>query len=143
MPRRAFYMGTWINHSGWYPDRKIRLYNRSRCHWEGTVHEGLQVDGQVETFQGDLLHFPFRSWHDQVDTLEKYVQLAVDAARSSASRGSFLKLIVGPPSAFIGGFFFHAGFLDGWRGFAIAYLAARYVFQREFRILRSWNWRWL
>lgn len=143
MPRRAFYLGRWINHSGWYPDRKIRLYNRQHCSWEGTVHERLKVDGTVEKFGGDLLHFPFLNWKDQVAKLEKYTQLAVDAARSGRSRGSFLKLILGPPLAFIQGFVFHAGFLDGWRGLAIAYMGARYVFKREFRILRSWNWRWL
>src|SRR2546430_9576196 len=35
MPRRVFYLGRWINHSGWYPDRKIRLYDRRFCRWEG------------------------------------------------------------------------------------------------------------
>ena len=139
MPRRAFYLGKWINHSGWYPDRKIRLYNRKHCRWEGAVHEAMKVDGIVEKLNGDLLHFPFRDWSEQVAKLDKYTQLAADAARS----GSFLKMIFGPPLSFISRFFFHAGFLDGWRGLAIAYMGARYVFLREFRILRSWNWHWL
>ena len=49
---------------------------------------------------------------------------------------SVLKMLVAPPVAFIKGFIVHAGFFDGWRGLAIAYMAARYVFMREFRILR-------
>jgi hypothetical protein len=47
-----------------------------------------------------------------------------------------LKLILGPPLAFVKTFLWQAGVLDGWRGLAIAYMGARYVFLREFRILR-------
>jgi glycosyltransferase involved in cell wall biosynthesis len=137
MPRRAFYMGKWIRHSGWYPDRKVRLYDRRRCCWEGDyVHEGLKVDGPVERVQGDLLHFPYRDWKDHVRRVEKYTELAAEAARSAGRRGSFVRLVLAPPVTFLKGFLFHAGFLDGWRGLVIAYMAARYVFLRESRILR-------
>ena len=44
VPRLAQYMGRWILHSGWYPDRKIRLYNRGKARWVGDfVHESVQV----------------------------------------------------------------------------------------------------
>ena len=47
VPRLAQYMGRWILHSGWYPDRKIRLYNRRKAHWVGDfVHESVKVDGK-------------------------------------------------------------------------------------------------
>ncbi len=137
MPRRAFYLGQWIDHSGWYPDRKVRLCDRRRCRWEGDgVHEQMKVNGTVGRFAGDLLHFPYRSWDDHLARIEKYTELAAVAARSSGRRGSVLKMLVAPPAAFIKGFLLNAGFFDGWRGLAIAYMAARYVFLREFRILR-------
>lgn len=137
MPRRAFYLGRWINHSGWYPDRKIRLYDRTRCHWEGDfVHERMKVTGPVGRLDGDLLHFPYRDWSDHRDRIEKYTALAAQAARSAGRRSNMLKLAFAPPLTFIKGFFLNAGFLDGWRGLAIAYMGARYVFLREFRILR-------
>ncbi len=137
MPRRAFYLGRWINHSGWYPDRKLRLYDRRRCLWKGDfVHERVEVDGSVGRLGGDLLHFPYRSWDDHLARVEKYTELAAEAARLNGRRGSVLKMLVAPPVAFIKGFIVHAGFFDGWRGLAIAYMAARYVFMREFRILR-------
>src|SRR5262249_13200462 len=51
MPRRAFYLGRWIKHSGWYPDRKVRLYDRRYCRWEGDfVHEHMKVDGTAGKF---------------------------------------------------------------------------------------------
>jgi glycosyltransferase involved in cell wall biosynthesis len=137
MPRRVFYLGKWIKHSGWYPDRKIRLYDKKYCRWEGDfVHEWVHVHGSVGNLHADLLHFPYRDWKDHEARIERYTELAAQAARSKGSRGSVLKLLLGPPFTFVKGFLLHAGFLDGWRGAAIAYMGARYVFSREFRILR-------
>lgn len=137
VPRRVFYLGRWIRHSGWYPDRKIRLYDRRHCRWEGDfVHEAMKVDGTPGRFSGDLLHFPYRDWNDHNARIERYTELAAKAARANGRHGNVLKLAFGPPAAFLKSFILQAGFLDGWRGFAIAYMAARYVFKKEFRILR-------
>jgi len=137
MPRRVFYLGRWIKHSGWYPDRKIRLYDRRFCQWEGDfVHERLKVNGSIGIFRGDLLHFPYRDWNDHAARIVRYTDLAARAALSNGRRGNIARLILAPPFAFMKSFVFHAGFLDGWRGLAIAYMGARYVFQKEFRILR-------
>jgi glycosyltransferase involved in cell wall biosynthesis len=137
MPRRAFYFGAWIRHSGWYPDRKIRLYDRRVARWTGDfVHEALMVDGHVHVFRGDLLHFPYRDWTDHLGRIDRYTELAAQAARKSGKKGNILRLILGPPLSFLRTFVVRAGFLDGWRGFLIAAAGARYIFLREFRILR-------
>jgi glycosyltransferase involved in cell wall biosynthesis len=143
MPRRAFYLGKWINHSGWYPDRKVRLYDRRLCRWEGDfVHERMRVGGPMHRFCGDLLHFPFRNWSEHTAKIDRYTQLATAAALAAGTPGSYPRLVLAPPAAFLKSLLLNAGFLDGWRGVAVAYQGARYVFMREFRILRSWNWRW-
>ena len=47
MPRMVYYLGRWIRHSGWYPDRKVRLFRQDSARWEGEfVHESLAVDGE-------------------------------------------------------------------------------------------------
>ena len=137
MPRRAFYLGAWIRHSGWYPDRKIRLYDRRVARWTGDfVHEALNVDGVVHAFRGDLLHFPYRDWTDHLARIDRYTELAAQAARKSGKGGNILRLILGPPLSFLRTFVIRAGFLDGWRGVLVAAAGARYIFLREFRILR-------
>jgi glycosyltransferase involved in cell wall biosynthesis len=137
MSRRVFYLGKWIKHSGWYPDRKLRLYDRKHCRWEGDfVHEWVKVNGEPGALRGDLLHFPYRDWNDHLKRIDRYTQLAAEAARHEGMGGSVSKLLLAPPLTFIKAFVLRAGFLDGWRGLAIAYMGARYVFQREFRILR-------
>jgi hypothetical protein len=137
MPRRVFYLGAWIRHSGWYPDRKLRLYDRRHGRWNGDfVHETLEVEGPITGFAGDLLHFPYRSWEDHLLRVERYTKLAAEAARKSGRRGNILRLLMSPPLTFLKAFVLRAGFLDGWRGVLIAAAGARYVFQRELRILR-------
>jgi len=137
MPRRAFYFGAWIRHSGWYPDRKMRLYDRRRAQWTGDfVHEAMNVDGPVVAFKGDLLHFPYQDWPDHLSRIDRYTQLAAEAARKSGKRGNYLRLLFGPPLSFLRTFVIRAGFLDGWRGVLIAAAGARYIFLRELRTLR-------
>jgi hypothetical protein len=137
MPRRVFYLGAWIRRSGWYPDRKLRLYDRRHARWTGDfVHETLDVEGPITALKGDLLHFPYRDWQDHIRRIDTYTELAAKAARASGKRGSVLRLLLAPAATFLKAFVIRAGFLDGWRGVLIAVAGARYVFQRELRILR-------
>ena len=96
----------------------------------------MTVDGATGQFRGDLLHFPYHDWNDHNARIERYTELAAKAARARGRRGNILKVAFAPPLAFLKSFVVHAGFLDGWRGLAIAYMAARYVFKKESRILR-------
>jgi hypothetical protein len=115
----------------------VRLYDRRHCRFAGDfVHESVKAQGQVGLFSGDLLHFPYRNWDDHADRIRRYTELAAQAARNNGQRGNILKLVFSPPLTFLKAFVIRAGFLDGWRGLAIAYMGARYVFQKEFRILR-------
>ena len=58
MPRLAQYLGRWIFHCGWYPDRKVRLFDRRKASWQGDyVHESVKVDGSLGHFEENLLHF--------------------------------------------------------------------------------------
>ena len=58
VPRLAQYLGRWILHSGWHPDRKVRLYDRRKAKWVGDfVHESVQAKGRVGHLQSNILHF--------------------------------------------------------------------------------------
>ena len=95
----------------------------------------MNVSGNVDRLRADLFHFPYRDWNDHVARVARYTEFASKSARSAGRRGSIARLILGPPLTFIKSFFLHVGFLDGWRGLAIAYMGARYVFQKERRTL--------
>jgi glycosyltransferase involved in cell wall biosynthesis len=137
MPRLTEYLGGWIRHSGWYPDRKVRLYDRRGARWQGDlVHETVVTEGRVRAFRGDLLHFPFRSLEDHHQRIDRYTVLAARAAEKAGRRFSRTRVLLGPPAFFLRSFLLRTGFLDGWRGLRIAYMGARYVYLREVRISR-------
>src|ERR1022692_2774066 len=70
MPRLARYLGRWILHSGWYPDRKIRLYRRDRASFVGDfVHESVNVRGSVGSLENNLLHYTCDSLSEHVKTV--------------------------------------------------------------------------
>lgn len=129
MPRMAQYMGRWILHCGWYPDRKVRLYNRTKARWTGEfVHESVTVEGAVGALDEKLLHFTCDSLSEHLLTMDRYTSLA---ARESIARGrgvSWTKLAYGPPWTFVLTYFLRRGFLDGFPGFTIAWMAALYTF---------------
>ena len=79
MPRMAQYLGRWIRHSGWYPDRKVRLYNRGKACWKGEfVHESVKVNGRVGHFESNLLHFTCDSLSEHLKVMDRYTTLAAE-----------------------------------------------------------------
>jgi glycosyltransferase involved in cell wall biosynthesis len=129
MPRLAQYLGRWILHGGWYPDRKIRLYNRHKAKWVGDfVHESVEVEGRIGHLDTNLLHFTCASLAEHVKTVDRYTTLAAQELASRKIRIGWLRLIVEPPWTFVRTYFFRLGFLDGLEGMMIAYMAAFYTF---------------
>lgn len=129
MPRLAQYLGYWIKHSGWYPDRKVRLYDRRRALWTGDyVHESVRVEGTVGALESNLLHFTCGSLGEHLRTMDRYTTLA---ARELIARGTPVgprRFVVDPAWAFVRAYILQRGFLDGFAGLTIAWMAAFYVF---------------
>lgn len=139
-PRLAQYLGRWILHSGWYPDRKVRLYRRDRARWVGEfVHESVRVDGPVGELRGRLNHFTCQSLSQHLRTLDSYTTLA---ARELVSRGKaapLWRLLLDPGWTFFRTYVLQRGFLDGPQGIAIAWMAAFYTFLKYAKARRELN----
>jgi glycosyltransferase involved in cell wall biosynthesis len=129
MPRLARYLGKWILHSGWYPDRKVRLYHRAKAKWVGEfVHESVQADGRVGHLQSNILHFTCDSLSEHLRTLDRYTTLAAQEIASRRVKVPMRRLLVDPPWTFLKSYVVQRGFLDGFEGLVIAYMAAFYTF---------------
>lgn len=129
MPRMAQYMGKWIQHSGWYPDRKVRLYHRAKATWVGDfVHESVKVTGTVGHLDSNLLHYTCDSFSEHLRTMDRYTTLAAEELVSRGKRVSMAKLLLDPAWTAFRAYFLQRGFLDGAEGVAIAYMAALYTF---------------
>lgn len=129
MPRMAQYLGRWILHSGWYPDRKVRLYDRRKANWVGDfVHESVQVEGSVGHLKSNLLHHTCESISEHLRTMDRYTTLAAQEVVSNKQRVAWPNLILEPTWTFLHTYILKLGFLDGLEGLMIAYMAATYTF---------------
>jgi len=129
MPRLAQYLGRWILHSGWYPDRKVRLYHRGKARWIGNfVHESVEVDGRIGHLESNLLHFTCDSLSEHLKTMDRYTTLAAEELVSRKQKILLRNMILDPAWTFTKTYFIQRGFQDGLEGLTIAYMAALYTF---------------
>jgi len=127
MPRLAWFLGAWIQHSRWYPDWQRRLYDRRKARFSGAIHESLQFQGSVGRLQGDLLHYTVRNLQEQQRKSEEYSALSALAMFESGRTEWRAAKWFATPWTWFRYFVLGAGFLDGYRGFLIARSAARTV----------------
>lgn len=136
--RLTNYCGKWIHHSGWYPDRRIRLWNRKIGQWNGIIHETICFDQPVVkiNIKGDLLHYSYEDIKDHIRIANKYTSMIAREKFEKGGRYSFVKMYLSPPFAFIRDFIFKGGFLDGKRGFAICKINS---FSTYLKYLKLWE----
>jgi glycosyltransferase involved in cell wall biosynthesis len=129
MPRMARYLGRWILHSGWYPDRKVRLYRRDRASFVGDfVHESVRARGSVGALENNLLHYTCDSLSEHVKTVDRYTTLAAQELAARRVKVPVTRLLADPAWTFVKTYFLQRGFLDGPEGLTIAHMAAFYTF---------------
>jgi glycosyltransferase involved in cell wall biosynthesis len=125
MPRRAYFLGRWIAHSGWYPDYKIRLFRKSHGRWQGgAVHESVQVTGVVGYLRGDLLHYPYRDLAHNLQTIDRYSTFGAEKLYAAGRRAHWYDVTLRPAGTFLKKYILRQGFRDGYPGLVIATLTA-------------------
>ncbi len=131
MPRCTRYLGAWIRHGTWYPDRQLRLFDRRYGGWVNPhaypVHERVEVDGKVRSLTADLLHEPYRDVTDHRKTIDRYTTAIAEGMHAAGQRARVDQLVLTPAAEFLRFYILKRGFLDGWRGLLLAYLHAHYV----------------
>jgi len=125
--RCANYLGHWIRHSGWYPDRKTRLYRRGSGRFEGAAHDSFRTATKIGRLRGDLLHHAFATFSQHEATVEAYSSAAALEMFAQGKRRSSGSLTLAPAWTFFRRLILQAGFLDGRRGWMIARMSARYT----------------
>lgn len=123
--RRVWYLGAWIKHSGWYPDYQWRLYRRGEARFGGLVHEALRFEGKGGRLSGDLLHYTMSSFAEHEEKVERYTTLAARQLHESGKRNWRAAIWLATPWTWFRSFVLRGGFLDGYRGWLIARMAAR------------------
>lgn len=126
--RLNYCCGQWIKHTDWYPDRKIRLFDRRKGEWCGAnIHEVVEMNegSKVGILKGDLLHWTYNSYEQLVEVMNKYSTLSAKEYFNRGKKSSFIKIVISPFWRFIHSYFIRLGFLDGYGGFIVSISAAK------------------
>jgi glycosyltransferase involved in cell wall biosynthesis len=145
--RKNFFLGRWIRHGGFYPDRKLRLFRRGKGRFEDRqVHETVQLDGKSYALDHsydlwgsdiDLIHHSYPTLSDYIDHMNRYSSLGAETVVSDARRGfSVIDIVVRPAATFIYNYFFRLGFLDGREGLLLHLYHAVYV---SWKYAKAWE----
>ena len=125
--RRAWYLGAWIRHSGWYPDFQRRLYRRDAAKFTGIIHEALRFSGAPGRLDGDILHYTIDTFAEHEAKVARYSTLAAQQMHAAGRKSWLPALLLATPWSWLRTYVLRGGFLDGYRGALIAQMAARSV----------------
>jgi glycosyltransferase involved in cell wall biosynthesis len=124
--RMTNYCGHWVRHGGWYPDYKVRMFDRRKASWEGALHEELRgfSGSEVVLLEGDCLHYSYYTVEDHRRQADRFTTLAAGELFRRGRRAGFWRLHLSPAWKFVLDYFLRMGFLDGSAGFRIAWMSA-------------------
>lgn len=133
--------GHWVRHCGWYPDARVRLWQRGKARWEGSVHEQLMFDSAVRTLRlkGDLLHYSYYSLAELAERQPKYYRLAAEEAYAQGRKAGAASMVLKPAWTFVRDYFLRGGLLDGATGFVVCRMNAHYTFMKYATLREIWN----
>ncbi len=127
--RKAFFLGKWIKHCGWWPDSQLRLIKRGSGQFTNEpVHEGLEVKYRTLEFDHPMNHYTYDSIRQYLDKLNRYSDLAMLDIKPKKITFWMYYLTLAPFFTFIRMFISRAGFMDGWHGFVVCGLSAFHDF---------------
>ncbi len=138
MNRLSSYCGHWIRHCGWYPDRKLRLWNREKGEWGGeNPHDKVVMQEGTSTIllKGDLLHYTYHTLSEHIRQMDKFSEIAAqEAYRKGKKVFPLWDLWLYPSFVFFKMFILKRGFLDGYYGWIVCKNGAYYRFLKYLKL---------
>jgi len=135
--RLTNYCGQWIKHCGWYPDKKLRIWNKSKGQWGGENPHDMVIMQSGTTnkhLKGDLLHYSYYTVNDHTKQIEFFSDIGARAAFEAGKRTSVLGILFKPSFKFFRDYFLKLGFLDGYYGFVISVNSAHAKFLKYHKL---------
>jgi glycosyltransferase involved in cell wall biosynthesis len=128
MNRLTNYCGHWVKHCGWYPDKKLRLWDSRKGRWTGVnPHDKYELNNTNKNsahLKGDILHYSYYTVEDHYKQVEYFTNIASKAYLKNKNTLPFYKIFVNPIAKFADHYFLKLGFLDGKAGFLISKISA-------------------
>ncbi len=141
MPRSSYYFDRFMRHSGWYPDRLLRLFRPARMevHVSG-AHYSFRPLGETGRLTGDIIHYPYRNFREHLDKINSYAQQGADALKARGRPGGVLAGTAHGLARFAKLYLLKLGLLDGRAGYINAVHGAFYAFLKHVRACEGEDW---
>ncbi|MBR9757136.1 MAG: glycosyltransferase family 2 protein [Algicola sp.] len=136
------FCGQWIKHSDWYPNKKLRVFDRRVAQWEGiNPHDEIVLQNPKNSGQlkGDILHWTYQSYSEFNKKTEHFSTIAAKAYFDLGKKAPMWKLIWNPTWAFFKAYFLRLGVLDGFNGFMICYQTGNITFLKYAKLRELWK----
>jgi glycosyltransferase involved in cell wall biosynthesis len=130
IPRKNYFLGRWIKYGGFWPDSKLRFFQRGFGKFQDqAVHETMKVEGTTSAVQhGAILHHSYPTLSDYIDHMNRYSSLGAEIVVAEGSPGfSAINIVIRPWLTFFYNYFLRLGFLDGREGLLLHLYHAVYV----------------
>lgn len=139
--RLTNYCGSWIRHGGWYPDKKIRLFDRRITKWSGLIHEELAFSQPMEILhlKGDCLHYSYYTIDQHYRQADNFTTLVAKDFYAKGKKASALKMLISPVVKFIRDYFVKLGILDGTAGYTVAKISAYATYQKYKKLRKLYS----
>jgi glycosyltransferase involved in cell wall biosynthesis len=138
IPRKNMFLGRWIRHGGFWPDPKLRLFDKSSGRFEDrAVHETVKLSARVGEMVSPLIHHSYPNLSDYIDHMNHYSSLGAEmVAAKGKVRFSFSNIVMRPIFTFTYNYFFRLGFLDGREGLLLHLYHSVYV---SWKYAKAWE----
>lgn len=141
MNRLTSFCGKWIRHSGWYPDRKLRLFDKTKGSFAGiNPHDRFEMQpGATSGFlKGDLLHYTAETEQAYRKKLQRYAEIAAAELYRKKKSAGWLIVYIKTVANFLKHYLLQLGFMDGAIGWKICKMSAGYTYNK-YKLLRQFR----
>ena len=138
LPRKNYFLGRWMRHGGFYPDRKLRLFRRGQGRFvDRPVHEVVEVNGATSALNHALVHNAYPTLEGYIQHMNRYSSLGAElAVAQGRGRFSLLNIVVNPLATFAYNYFLRLGLLDGREGLLLHLYHSAYI---SWKYAKAWE----
>ena len=136
------FCGQWIKHSDWYPNKKLRVFDRRVAQWEGiNPHDEIKLKDNRKTSRliGDILHWTYQSYSEFNQKTEYFSTISAQAYYDKGGKAPLYKIVWNPIWAFFKAYILRLGFLDGKNGFVISAQTANITYLKYTKLKKLYR----
>ncbi|NLF25583.1 MAG: glycosyltransferase [Deltaproteobacteria bacterium] len=133
--RVVYFLGRWWDHGGWYPEYRMRFFQRRCVRWGGVnPHEKALIDGKTRRLKGAIYHYTYSGIPHQVECLNRHSSNSAKYLYLAGKRTRFANIILNPAFRFFKFYILKRGFREGRAGFVVGCIEACYTFLKYVKL---------